>query len=149
MADEKIAEEMRLTYQRGLDEIDYLKRQQWTVAYYIILLYAGLLGIKSLVPNEANGLDHTIGILAILIGLSLVWLILDLQHSLRNSRRLVCEIQDKHFNPETQAVLETPGVSTEQYTSFWYQSKIWGLIVSTTVIGASWPWRFTRRLALR
>ncbi len=48
MADEEKSEEtsaaeIRMIYQQHFDEFHFLKRQQWTVTYYTVLVYAALI----------------------------------------------------------------------------------------------------------
>ena len=114
MADEerdegKSAAEIRMIYQQLFDEVHYLKRQQWTVTYYGVLVYAGLVGVKILAVNaQVLGLwlGHTLGILAIFTGIASAWLIVDLQRSLSNRRKLWVKIREKHFTPDARALFD-------------------------------------------
>ncbi len=47
--------DLHLLYQASTGELEYFKRQQWNVANYALLLYAGMVGIAKLLGNGVTG----------------------------------------------------------------------------------------------
>ncbi len=140
MADEEKSEEtsaaeIRMIYQQHFDEFHFLKRQQWTVTYYTVLVYAALVAVKKLVVNAQAlepWLSITLTIVAISTGLASAWMIFDLQRSLSNLRKRWVYIRKEHLTPKARALFD---LSNNSYTSVWYHFLIWGLMILVAIVG--------------
>ena len=140
MADEenpeaKSAAEIRMIYQHLFDEVHWLKRQQWTVTYYTVLVYVALVGVKALVVAVGLWLGHTLGILAILAAVASVGIVLDLQYTLTKARKRQRDIQVVDFEKSTQDFLDC--VTGEHKVSFWKHWPILVLMIGTAIAGAA------------
>ena len=137
--DEKKAAEMRLLYQSSLDNIDYMKRRQWYVAYYAILLYAALfsLAMNEVVKDE-NLIPRDILFGATwVVALASVYLIHKLQNGLVLHRTHLHEIQDKEFEEETQNIRAIGSMEgREKHIAYAYDKEVLGLLFGATLIGA-------------
>ena len=50
-------EELRLLYEASVDELDFFKRQQWSVTHYALLLYAAVVGVARLLDGNVSGAE--------------------------------------------------------------------------------------------
>ena len=143
MADEKNLEaksaaEIRMIYQHLFDEVHWLKRQQWTVTYYTVLVYVALVGVKVLAVNAkpiGPWLGYTLGILALFAAVASVWIVLDLQCALTKARKRQHAIQVVDFEKSTQDFLDC--AMGEHKVSFWKHWPILVLMIVTAIIGAA------------
>lgn len=46
------SEELRLLYQASVTELEFFKRQQWSVTNYALLLYAAIIGVTQLLTEN-------------------------------------------------------------------------------------------------
>ena len=142
MADEgkndgKSAAEIRMIYQHLFDEVHWLKRQQWTVTYYTVLVYVALVGVKALLVNASPidfRLSPILGMLAILAAVASVGIVLDLQCALTKARERQYAIQVVDFERSTRDFLNFP--IGKHKVSFWQHWPILVLMIVTAIVGA-------------
>ena len=53
-------EELRLLYDLSVTELEFFKRQQWSVTNYGLLLYAGFVGVAQLLDGKITSLEKLI-----------------------------------------------------------------------------------------
>lgn len=51
-------EDLHLLYQVSTSDLEYFKRQQWNVTNYALLLYAGMVGIVTLLGKSVTGTER-------------------------------------------------------------------------------------------
>lgn len=52
--------DLHLLYQVSTSDLEYFKRQQWNVANYALLLYAGMVGIAKLLGKGVTGSERLV-----------------------------------------------------------------------------------------
>jgi len=133
---EQTAAEIRLLYRDNLDNIRDLKRQQWLITYYSILVYAALVGIAELAA-DANALGpwliHVLSLLPIAVGLTGTSIILKCQASLARRRTWLAETRKRYFTETGQKAYGKP---KKHHASFRYDGPIWGMMIAVTLAGA-------------
>lgn len=84
---EKGAKLAELDFQNASDNIEYAKRNQWRAAYYLILLYAGIIGVDNLkqIGND-NFEKWFLWIVALLTWVFYWWVLRGSQKSLAEQR---------------------------------------------------------------
>lgn len=117
---EKARTELSLFFQDSVDNIRFLKKQQWMVTNYVILLYVTIFGIH-------NHIDATfcekylLLTVAFSILLSGIYLIFKLHKSIVGFRMRLKEIR-KNFDEES--IKAWKAHNKPQHTSFWYNIEI-------------------------
>ena len=127
--------DLRLLYQDSLDNIRDLKRQQWTVTYYALLLYAALVGADNLSPDERDGgipLDTGLIILAFSVAVCAVILIVLAQEKLQQRRERLHAIR-KYFD---NVIKRLPGSNKPKHTDLFYSLNYWGMMIIVVALGA-------------
>ena len=132
--DDKEGVEIRFLYQDNIDNIRDLKRQQWSVTYYSILLYAALVGITEVARNNyilELWWTYILSGLTIFVGVASVGLLIHGQYMLKKRRERIHALRSQ-FTHQGRVWYGSP---KERHTSFRYTWPIWSLMISVTLIG--------------
>ena len=74
-------EELRMLYQVTTQDLVFFKQQQWSVAYYALLLYAGIFGIGQIDKSVIiRFILATITTIIAVFGIIIIW---DLENSIK------------------------------------------------------------------
>lgn len=107
---EKMNEELRLLYQTSVTELEFFKRQQWSVTNYALLLYAAIVGVAQLLTGNIGNVEKLVLCLVAsvvgLLGAYILWVLnnsidvrkarLDAMHQqLTDTFRKIWSIQEK------------------------------------------------------
>lgn len=128
-------DELLLLYQDSIDIIRDLKRQQWTMTYYALLLYAAIIGAYSLIYDEtAEGfpVDNLLPLFLVIVATMSTIILVLAQFSLRR-RRIRLLWMRNYFD---KAVEGPPYSIRKQHAYFIDDWPIWGMMVFTIIIGA-------------
>jgi hypothetical protein len=62
MSDENASthEELRLLYQVSVTDLEFFKRQQWSVTNYALLLYAAIIGVARMLDGDVSRLEKLV-----------------------------------------------------------------------------------------
>jgi len=118
--------ENRMRYQFLAHQIDNYKSQQWSMTYYALLVFAGIIGITTILHKELCGVDYLIYlgiIIAILLTFILAFIIYMFwvyQKCLISNRRLTIELEEKFVTYEDIRKLPIP----KRYFKYWFQGHI-------------------------
>jgi len=78
-AQEQSNEELRLLYQTSVTELEFFKRQQWSVTNYALLLYAAIVGIAQLLTGDIDQTEKLVlcllGSVVGLLGAYILWVL--------------------------------------------------------------------------
>ena len=85
-------QDFRMRYQVAIDDIKYIKTRQWSVTYYLLLLYAALIGFYRL--DNSNGADsacvaRVLAFMAVSVALLGTYYLLDFQWNLSKYRKVI------------------------------------------------------------
>lgn len=128
--------DLRLLYQDCLDNIRDLKRQQWTVTYYALLLYAAIGGAYNLVKDrhlDGFQIENWLPYLLVVFGFISVTLILRAQFALRGRRVRLHYIREHYFDDVVELL---PGSNKPNHIKFRYNWELWGMMILTIIVGA-------------
>ena len=121
------SEGMKLHYKAVVDNILFLKRQQWTITNHALVLYAA---VAALVKNTTD-IERTV-----LTGLALggcvfsAFCIVHTQMSMTRYYRNLFELHDKYFSPDEKGVFEL----LRSRPSFGHNGMfIWGLLCANVI----------------
>src|SRR4030095_4625483 len=95
-------------YKEAVDNIIFLKRQQWVATNYALLVYAAIFVISAQYFSRTDFARNTLGIVAILTFFIHWYMIYVLQRAIDKFRARLYWIYKTYFNREEQAGLDLP-----------------------------------------
>lgn len=122
----EMSEGVKILYKGAIDNIIFLKRQQWFITNYALVVYAGIYALR----KDASPIEKTLlTVLASAAYIYALWCMIHVQSSLTKLRKSLHHIYQTYFTAEEKGAFslwkEEPG--------FWYTPEfIVGLIVVHT-----------------
>jgi hypothetical protein len=94
-------------YNNAVEEIRFLKNQQWKIANYAILLHAAIIVISSqYIQQPLTAQDcRLLAALSIVIALGATVIFFSLEHAIRNARYQHNKIASEHFPEDVRIAL--------------------------------------------
>jgi len=120
MSEETEHQELLLLYQVTVNDLSYFKTQQWAVATYAFLLYAGIGGIKELVGSPIDSIERiilTVFAMSVLLAATIV--ITKLQDSIK-VRQARLDATQEHFGKKFKDAWEAKNKTNEYVPSVWF-----------------------------
>ena len=112
------AADIRLLFEHSAAEIQFLKRQQWTITNYVIAVYVGVVAVSQILKDNYKGGAmpaelYGLGVVALLALIGGIWIIRRIDKDLTKyriridqSRELLSEVFQKATDPEGIEVRE-------------------------------------------
>jgi hypothetical protein len=130
-AEVQMPEHIGAAYRDAVDNIIFLKRQQWVATNYALLVYAAIFVISAQYFQRTDFARNALGIVAI-IAFFIHWYMMFLfQSAIEKFRARLYWIYRTYFNGEEQAGLDLPA-GTEP---FWVQWQVAGGLVLVSFVG--------------
>ena len=119
-----MSEGVKIHYKGALDNLLFLKRQQWTITNHALLLYAAMVALA----KGTNDIERTILSFLALVGCGFaVYCMQHTQRSMTRYYRNVYEMQQKYFTPDERGAF----LMMSERPDFHYNGAfIWGLIIA-------------------
>jgi amino acid permease len=95
-------------YRDAVDNIIFLKRQQWVATNYALLVYAAIFVISAEYFSRTDFARNSLGIIAIVVFVIHWYVIFVFQRAINKFRSRLYWIYRNYFNGEEQAGLELP-----------------------------------------
>jgi hypothetical protein len=102
----EITEQGQILYKAMIEQLTYVKRQQWTITNYLMLIYAAIFWLAKNSDKLYAGEQCILSSLTILAGAS-VALISIVQYDLRDARDRIKETEKAIFDPPERAAFQT------------------------------------------
>src|ERR1700738_160874 len=95
---EKLSEQAIVLYKAIHDQIGFLKKHQWTITNYVVLIYAAIFAVKKAMPQSVFCGQNLILIAATLIaGVMGIVALLKIQYDLGETRQRIDAVQKSIF----------------------------------------------------
>lgn len=119
-------QDVRMRYQIFIDDIKYIKTRQWTVTYYLLLIFAAIVGFSKAVGLQAKG-DFSLGrnllsLLAFLTAALGTFYQCNFQSRIKQYRTLILEIineREPKLSDDFAAWDRGSIGDIDEYTSWW------------------------------
>jgi cellobiose-specific phosphotransferase system component IIC len=118
-------------YRDAVDNIIFLKRQQWVATNYALLVYAAIFVISAQYFSRTDFARNTLGIVAIVTFFIHWYMMVIFQSAIEKFRYRLYWIYRTYFNGEEQAGLDLP-VAPEP---FWVQWQVAAGLVLVSFVG--------------
>lgn len=97
-------EELRLLYQTSVAELEFFKRQQWSVTNYALLLYAAIVGVMQLLTGNIGSVEKlSLCLIASVVGLLGAYILWVLNNSI-DVRKARLDAMHSHFTDSFRKV---------------------------------------------
>jgi len=130
---EKSNEELRLLYQTSVTELEFFKRQQWSVTNYALLLYAAIVGMAQLLTGDIGNTEKlALCLVASVVGLLGAYILWVLNNSI-DVRKARLDTMHGYFSDnfrQVWSIQEKPEEALSIYVLL--------LMVMTMGVGAVW-----------
>src|SRR5262247_2303106 len=119
-------------YQDAVDNIIFLKRQQWLATNYALLVYAAIFVISAHYFSRTDLARNWLGVLTIATFI-VHWCMLHLfQRAIEKFRNRLDWIYRTYFSVEERAGLDVP----PEPKSYWYQTELYIGLIAVSFVGA-------------
>jgi hypothetical protein len=100
----KLSEQGVIVYKAMIDEMSFLKKQQWTITNYLVLIYGAIFGLWNIKPVP----DIKWLLILSVSGAALfgAWLLCLIQYDLGKARERIQEVDHKIFDADERSVLK-------------------------------------------
>lgn len=130
---EQSNEEMRLLYQTSVTELEFFKRQQWSVTNYALLLYAAIVGVAQLLAGNIDRTEKLVlCLVASVVGMLGAYILWVLNNSIEVRKSRLEAIHD-HFSESFRKVWSIEEKPEEALS-------IYVLLLLVVVVGMSATW---------
>ncbi|HEY6603103.1 MAG TPA: hypothetical protein VI010_05400 [Xanthobacteraceae bacterium] len=131
-ATQQMPEHVGAAYKDAVDNILFLKRQQWLATNYALLLYAAIFIISAHYFNRTDLARNWLGVLTI-ITFVVQWYMLHLfQRAIEKSKDRLAWIYRTYFTAEERAGLDVQ----PEPRSHWYQPEGYIGLMALSLVGA-------------
>jgi hypothetical protein len=131
-AERQMPKHVEVAYRDAVDNVVFLKRQQWLATNYVLLLYAAIFVISAHYFSRTNVARNWLG--AITIGAFIVhwWMLHLFQHSIEKFRNRLAWIYSTYFSEEERAGLDV----LAEPRSYWYEPQVYIGLLVVSLVGA-------------
>jgi hypothetical protein len=136
MSEETDHQELLMLYQVTVGDLSYFKTQQWSVATYAFLLFAGLASVNEFLNNSVTQRENGFLILlAILVLIAALTVIKKLQNSIEVRQARLEELK-KHFGAKFLSVWKAKEKGQEYIRSVWFLNAavVFGAVVVSYLV---------------
>jgi hypothetical protein len=131
-AERQMPGQIAAAYRDAVDNILFLKRQQWLATNYVLLLYAAIFVISAHYFSRTDVARNWLGILTI-IAFVVHWGMLHLfQSSIEKFRNRLVWIYRSYFSDEERVGLDL----RLEPRSYWYEPEVYIGLLAVSFIGA-------------
>lgn len=129
----KLSEQGLIVYRAMLDQLDFLKRQQWTITNYLVLIFGAIFWFGTNLKPTATG-KCFLAILTVIAGTCGVCLLILIQYDLSQARRRIQESDDTIFDAAERSALGIEQYRGPHLRGFSFLTALVGVAVFGTVL---------------
>jgi len=123
---------VKAAYRDAVDNILFLKRQQWLATNYVLLLYAAIFLISAHYFSRTDVARNWLGVITIAAFVVHWWMLHLFQRSIEKFRNRLSWIYRTYFSEEERAGLDL----RLGPRSYWYQPEVYIGLLAVSFIGA-------------
>ena len=128
----QMPEHVRAAYRGAVDNILFLKRQQWLATNYVLLLYVAVFLISAHYFSRTDVARNLLGVLTIAAFVVHWWMLHIFQRSIEKFRNRLVWIYRTHFSEEERAGLDL----RLEPRSYWYEPEVYICLMAVSLVGA-------------
>ena len=119
-------------YRHAVDNILFLKRQQWLATNYVLLLYVAIFVVSAHYFSRTDVARNWLGVITIAAFVVHWWILHIFQRSIEKFRNRLVWVYRTYFSEDERAGLEL----RLRPRSYWYQSEVYICLMLVSFVGA-------------
>jgi amino acid permease len=127
-AEGEMPRHVEAAYKDAVDNIIFLKRQQWIATNYALLIYAAIFIISAEYFSRTDFARNTLGIIAIATFFIHCYVMASFEHAIEKFRARLYWIYQKYFNADERAALDLPAGPRSPWEQ--WNIAVWLVVVS-------------------
>jgi len=131
-AERQMPEHVAAAYRDAVDNILFLKRQQWLATNYVLLLYAAIFVISAHYFSRTDVARNWLGVITIAAFVVHWWMLHSFQLSIAKFRNRLVWVYRSYFSNEERVGLDL----RLEPMSYWYQPDVYIVLLISSFIGA-------------
>ena len=131
-AERQMPGHVNAAYRDAVENILFLKRQQWLATNYVLLLYAAIFVISAYYFSRTDVARNRLGVLTIAAFVVHWWMLHLFQRSIENFRNRLVWIYRGYFSEEERAGLDL----RLEPRSYWYEPEVYIGLLAVSLVGA-------------
>jgi hypothetical protein len=131
-AERQMPEHVAAAYRDAVDNILFLKRQQWLATNYVLLLYAAVFVISAHYFSRTDVARNWLGVITIAAFVVHWWMLHLFQFSIAKFRNRLGWIYNNYFSEQERVGLDL----RLEPRSYWYQAEVYVVLLVISFIGA-------------
>ena len=128
----QMPEHVKAAYRGAVDNILFLKRQQWLATNYVLLVYVAVFLISAHYFSRTDVARNWLGGITIAAFVIHWWMLHSLQRSIETFRDRLVWVYRSYFSEEERAGLDL----RLEPRSYWYQPEVYIGLIAVSLIGA-------------
>jgi hypothetical protein len=131
-AERQMPEHVKAAYRGAVDNVLFLKRQQWLATNYVLLLYVAVFLISAHYFSRTDAARNWLGVITIAAFVIHWWMLHSFQRSIGTFRNRLVWVYRSYFSEEERAGLDL----RLDPRSYWYQPEVYIGLIAVSFVGA-------------
>jgi hypothetical protein len=123
---------VKAAYRDAVDNIFFLKRQQWLATNYVLLLYVAIFLISAHYFSRTDVARNWLGVITIAAFVVHWWTLHSFQRSIETFRNRLAWVYRSYFSEDERAGLDL----RLEPRSYWYEPEVYIGLVAVSLVGA-------------
>src|SRR5215470_11416346 len=131
-AAQQMPQHVEAAYKAAVDNIIFLKRQEWLATNYALLVYAAIFLISAHYFSRTDVARNWLGVLTIAAFVIHWWMLHSFQRSIETFRDRLVRVYRPYFSEEERAGLDL----RLEARSYWYEPEVYIGLIAVSFVGA-------------
>ena len=128
----QMPEHVETAYKAAVDNIIFLKRQQWLATTYVLLLYVAIFVISAQYFSRTDVARNWLGAITIAAFVVHWWTLHSFQRSIETFRNRLAWVYRSYFSEDERAGLDLH----LEPRSYWYEPEVYIGLIAISFVGA-------------
>ena len=131
-AERQMSGHVTAAYRDAVDNILFLKRQQWLATNYVLLLYVAIFIISARFFSRTDVARNWLGVITIAAFVVHWWTLHSFQRSIEAFRNRLAWVYRTYFSEDERAGLDL----RLEPRSYWYEPEVYIGLIAVSLVGA-------------
>jgi hypothetical protein len=131
-AERQMPGHVKAAYRDAVENIFFLKRQQWLATTYVLLLYVAIFVISAQYFSRTDVARNWLGVITIAAFVVHWWTLHSFQRSIETFRNRLAWVYSTYFSEDERAGLEL----RLEPRSYWYEPEVYIGLIAISFVGA-------------
>jgi hypothetical protein len=141
MASQILSDQGRIVYKAMLDQLDTLKKQQWTITNYLVAIYVAIFWVGNNMKQLTDSEKWSLTALTVVAGIYGVVLLVVIQYDMGQARRRIQDADVTIFDPQERAALGIERYRGPHRRGISFLAALIGVCVVGAILLVRFLWR--------